>query len=195
MHGELIVSNNTFYTEYRRRLFKWTPGNTEVIDTGLTDTSKPTENQKDRKLKIAASSKVVYVGKRNGKLHQSMDSGNSWKDITATIPSIFSHIKDITFFGTTVYIATDKGVLTSQTGKHWRLLTDNIGTHIIIDRFAVSGPNFYGAGNKGVYKLDSRGQWKQILANIPDKVISLSVSKNNLYIGTEKQGIFYTPLD
>ena len=149
----------------------------------------------DRGFKLAASAETVYVGKRDGKLFQSIDGGNSWRDVTPNILSSFSQIKDIIFVGSTVYVATDIGVLTSGDGERWSLLTDNIGTSIIIDRFAMEGSSFYGAGGKGVYSLDSRGRWEQILANIPDKVISLSASHDKLYIGTEKLGIFHTSLE
>ena len=46
--------------------------------------------------------------------------------------------------------------MTSGDGERWSLLTDtdNIGTPIIIDRFAMEGSSFYGAGGKGVYSLD-----------------------------------------
>lgn len=75
------------------------------------------------------------------------------------------------------------------------MLTDNVGTNIIIDRFAIFETNFYGAGNTGVYCLEHLGRWKQILDNIPDIVISLSANRDKLYIGTEKRGIFYTSVD
>ena len=196
--GGFAVSGDTFYIEYMRRLFKWTPGSIDVIDTGLTDTDKHIDDDTlDRGFKIAASAETVYVGKRDGKLFQSIDGGNSWRDVTPNILSSFSQIKDIIFVGSTVYVATDIGVLTSGDGEHWSLLTDtdNIGTPIIIDRFAMEGSSFYGAGDKGVYSLNSRGRWEQILANIPDKVISLSASHDKLYIGTEKRGIFHTSLE
>ena len=106
------------------------------------------------------------------------------------------HIKCITrFVGTTVYVATDQGVLSSQTGKHWRMLTDIAGTHITIDKLAVNGPNFYGAGDMGVYRLDSNGKWKQVSSNIPDKVISLSARPDKLYIATKQSGIFHTSIE
>ena len=196
--GGFAVSSKTFYTEYKRRLFKWTPGSIDAIDTGLTDTDKHIDDDAlDRGFKIAASAETVYVGKRDGKLFQSIDGGNNWRDITPNILPSFSQIKDIIFVGSTVYVATDIGVMTSGDGERWSLLTDtdNIGTPIIIDRFAMEGSSFYGAGDKGVYSLDSRGRWEQILANIPDKVISLSASHDKLYIGTEKLGIFHTSLE
>ena len=193
--GGFAVSGETFYIEHKRRLLKWTPGSIDAIDTGLTDTDKHIDDELDRGFKIAASAETVYVGKREGTLFQSIDGGNNWRDVTPNILSSSSQIKDIIFVGSTVYVATDIGVMTSETGEHWSLLTDNIGTHIIIDRFAMEGSSFYGAGDKGVYSLDSRGRWEQILANIPDKVISLSASHDKLYIGTEKLGIFHTSLE
>ena len=194
--GGFAVSGETFYIEHMRKLLKWTPGSIDVIDTGLTDTEKHIDDDAlDRGFKIAASAETVYVGKRDGKLFQSIDGGNSWRDVTPNILSSSSQIKDIIFVGSTVYVATDIGVMTSETGEHWSPLTDNIGTPIIIDRFAMEGSSFYGAGDKGVYSLDSRGRWEQILANIPDKVISLSASHDKLYIGTEKLGIFHTSLE
>ena len=195
--GGFAVDGDTFYIEYMRKLLKWTPGSTDAIDTGLTDTDKHIDDALDRGFKIAASAETVYVGKRDGKLFQSIDGGNSWQDVTPNILSSSSQIKDIIFVGSTVYVATDIGVLTSGDGERWSLLTDtdNIGTPIIIDRFAMEGSSFYGAGGKGVYSLDSRGRWEQILANIPDKVISLSASHDKLYIGTEKLGIFHTSLE
>ena len=192
--GGFAVSGETVYIEYMRKLLKWTPGSTDAIDTGLTDTDKHIDDALDRGFKIAASAETVYVGKRDGKLFQSIDGGNSWRDVTPNILSSSSQIKDIIFVGSTVYVATDIGVMTSGDGERWSLLTDNIGTSIIIDRFAMEGSSFYGAGGKGVYSLDSRGRWEQILANIPDKVISLSASHDKLYIGTEKLGIFHTSL-
>lgn len=193
--GGFAMIGNTFYIEYMRRLFKWTYGSADVIDTGLVDTDVNIDDALNRGFKLAASTEVVYVGKRNGSLYQSIDNGNSWRDVTLNIPYSFTDIKDIKFIGETVYVATDKGVFTSQTGEHWYMLTDNIGTNIIIDKFAMYGTSFYGAGDKGVYYLAPRGNWEQIAPNIPDKVISLSASPDKLYIGTEKSGIFHTSLE
>ena len=192
--GIAVSRDKTFYIEYMRRLFKWTPGNTEMIDTRLTDIETYIGNRYNKDFKLTTSAEVVYVGKRNGKLFRSIDGGNGWRDITSNISTSFSNIKDITFLGSTVYVATDIGVLTSQTGEHWCMLTDNLGTNIIIDKFAIFETNFYGAGDMGVYRLVSRGNWEQIVPSIPDKVISLSANHNKLYIGTEKRGIFHTSL-
>ena len=193
--GGFAVSGKTFYIEYMRRLFKWEPGSPKLTDTGLIDTGKQLDNELDSGFKLAASAETVYVGKRDGRLFQSFDGGNSWRDVTPNLPSSFVYIKDIMFVGTTVYVATDTGVLTSQNGEHWRMLTDNIGTHIIIDKFAMDESSFYGAGDMGVYHLDSHAKWKQISSNIPDKVISLSASHDKLYIATKQSGIFHTSIE
>jgi len=191
--GGFAVSGKTFYIEYMRRLLKWTPDSIDVIDTGLADTDEH-NGELDKEFKLAASAETVYVGKRDGRLFQSLDGGNSWRDVTPNLPSSFVHIKDIMFVGTTVYVATDQGVLSSQTGEHWRMLKANVETHIIIDKFAMDGPNLYGVGDTGVYRLDSRDRWKSIFLNVPDKAISLAVSNDKFYIATKQQGIFHTSL-
>ncbi len=192
--SRFAVSGNTIYAEYRRKLLKWTLGSSDTIDTGLTDMSLKIDNMYDRGAKLAASATTVYMGKRDGKLFQSTDSGNSWQDITPNIPYRFTNIKDMLFVDSTIYIATDMGVLTSHTGEHWLMLTDNIGTQIIIDVLATDVSNLFGAGDMGTYRLEPNGRWKQIIENIPDKVVSLSANTDKLYIGTEKRGIFHVSL-
>ena len=135
--GGFAVSGETFYVEYKRMLFKWKPGNLEWINTGLIDTSEDLDDEFDRGFKLAVSGETVYVGKRDGKLFQSLDAGNRWRDITSNLPLRFTRFKEGRFAGSTVYVATDTGVVTSQTGEHWRVVTDKMGEHIVIDRFAV----------------------------------------------------------
>lgn len=194
MVSSFAASGNTFYAEYRRKLLKWTLGSIDTVDTGVTDMNIKTDNLYDRGTKLAASATTVYMGKRDGKLFESTDSGNSWQDITPNIPYRFTNIKDMLFVDATVYIATDMGVLTSHTGEHWIMLTDSIGTQIIVEMLATDGTNLFGAGNMGAYSLEPSGRWKQIIHNIPDKAISLSVNTDKLYIGTEKRGIFHVSL-
>ena len=192
--SRFAVNGNTYYAEYRRKLLKWTLGSIDTVDTGLTDLSINIDNMYDRGTKLAASATTVYMGKRDGRLFQSTDSGNSWQDITPDIPYRFTNIKDMLFVDSTIYIATDMGVLTSHTEEHWLMLTDNIGTKIIIDMLATDGFNLYGAGEMGTYSLEPSGRWKQTIDNIPDKVVSLSANTDKLYIGTEKRGIFHISL-
>jgi len=193
--GGFAVSGQTFYAEWKHRLFRWKPGDSEWIDTGLIDTSESLKNRLDRGFKLAASRETVYVGKRDGKLFQSLDEGNSWKDVTPILPLYFTNFKEIIFAGSTVYVATDKGVLASQNGEHWRVLTDEMGERPVIDRFAVYHTNVYGAGDAGVYRLEERGRWHQISSSVPDAVGFLVVSNNKLYIATQHGRMFHIRLE
>ena len=194
--GGFAVSGETFYVEYLRRLFKWKPGDPEWTDTGLIDLNKkPAWGQGDYGFKLAASGETVYVGKRNGNLFQSFDGGNSWRDITLILPLRFGHFKEIVFAGSTVYVATDTGVLASQNGEHWRVLTDGMGRCPVIERFAVDSTTVYGAGDAAIYRLGNRGKWEQVSPSVPGKVISLAINNNRLYVVASRRGLFHISLD
>ena len=188
--GAFVMSGETFYAEYKRQLFKWQPGDAAWKETGLVDISPQLDQILDSGFKLAVSGETVYVGTRDGKLFQSLDGGNSWKDITPTLPRPFTAFREIVFAGSTVYVATDTGVLASQTGSHWRVITDEG----VIDKFAVDGPTLYGVGDKGVYHLDMYGEWKQVSPGVPGKVLSLVIDRDRLYVATERRGMFHISL-
>ena len=188
--GAFAVSGETFYVEYKRQLFIRHPGDSEWKDTGLVDTGESSAENTEYGFKLAVSGETVYVGKRDGKLFQSLDGGDSWKDITSTLPLPFTDFMEIVFAGSTVYIATDRGVLASQTGAHWRVITDEG----IIDRFAVDGTTIYGAGDKGVYRLEAQGEWEQVSPDVPGKVLALVANGDRLYVATERRGMFHISL-
>ena len=194
--GAFVVSGETFYMEYKRRLFKWRLGNPEWRDTRLVDTGEQPDRDSKFGFRLTVSGETIYVGKRDGKLFQSLDAGSSWKDITPNLPLRFTCFKEIVFAGSRVYVATDAGVLASQTGVHWRVINDKV----VIDRFAVDGttpPNIqiYGAGDTGVYRLDVHDKWEQISPMVPGKVLSLVVDHNRLYVATKRRGIFHISLE
>lgn len=191
--GSFAVSDETFYMECQRRLFKWKSGRQEWRNTGLIDASEQPDGALDKGFKLAVSAETVYVGKRDGTLFQSLDGGDSWRDVTSSLPLRFTHFNEIIFVGTTVYVATDKGVLSLQPGEYWDVITDKTGTPIVIDRFAVNGTTVYGAGDTGVYRLE--GEWQQISPEVPGKVVSLIVSNDRLYIATEQRGLFHISLE
>lgn len=193
--GGFAVTGQTFYAEWKQRLFKWKYGDPDWTDTGLIDTTEPLNKVLDTGFKLAASADTVYVGKRDGKLFQSLDGGKSWKNITPTLPLHFTRFKEIIFANSTVYVATDEGVLVSQNGEHWHVLTDRGGERIMIDKFAVDYTRVYGADDASVYRLDARDKWEQISSNIPDKIVALVVSNDRLYIATQRRGIFHIPLE
>lgn len=193
--GGFAVSGQTFYAEWKHRLFRWKPGDSEWTDTGLIDTNASLNDRFDRGFKLAASGETVYVGKRDGKLFQSLDEGNSWKDVTPILPLRFTGFKEIIFAGSTVYVATDEGVLASQNGEHWRVLTDAMGTRPVIDRLTVDHTDVYGAGSAGVYRLEDRGRWHQISPSVPDEIRSLVASNDKLYIATQHGRMFHIPFE
>ena len=192
--GGFAVSDEAFYIECRRQLFRWRPDDSEWTNTGLIDLGKQSDTDLRKGFKLAVSGETIYVGKREGNLFQSLDEGTSWKDLTPTLPIRFKRFNEIVFAGSTAYVATDKGVLASQNGEPWRVLTDGTRRRIVVDRLAVNGATVYGAGDEGVYHLDTRGRWKQISPSVPDRVISLVINNNRLYIATQQRGMFHISL-
>ena len=192
--GGFAVSGETFYVEYQRSLFKWKPGDPEWTNTGLIDLGRHPDGDLKNGFKLAASGETVYVGKRDGLLFQSLDEGNNWRNITPNLPLRFTRFKEIVFMGSTVYVATEKGVLTSQTGEHWRVLTDEMRNRITIDGFTVDGNTVYGAGESGSYRLGDYGKWEQISPRVPGKVADLVVNDDRLYIATRRRGMFHISL-
>ena len=189
--GTAVVSKGMFYVEYKRRLFKWKFGapawkNTKLVDTGVHYDSRIKDG-----FKLAALGDNVYVGKRDGRLFHSINGGNSWRDVTPNIPLRFTAFKDIVFRGSTVYIATDAGVLTSETGEYWSTISDGLDTHSVIDRFAVADRKIYGIDDGGrVYRLEANGQWKQVSEAVLDGIVSFGVTDDKLYSVVENRGIF-----
>ena len=190
-----VVSNDVFYVEYGRHLFKWRRGATKWTNTGLTDTSQPADDDFRRGLTLAVSGETVYVGKREGKLFQSFDGGESWRDVTPNLPLQFTGFKEIAFIGSTVYVATDKGVLSSQTGGHWRVITDSTGARPIIGKFAGDSTTVYGIGDMGVYRLDTDCQWERMSSEVLGEVNALAVINERLYSAIEERGIFHISLE
>ena len=186
------VSGKTFYVEHRGQLLRWKRGESEWFNTGLVDEGKSKDENDGftKKLRLAVSDETVYAGKRDGSLFQSFDSGNTWKDLTSSLPLRFERFNDITFAGSTVYVATDAGVLVSENGEHWRAIVDKAGIHTLIDRIAVDTPTVYGASNEGVYRLNHRDAWEKILPEVPDRVVSLVINGDQSYIVTKRRGMF-----
>ncbi len=191
--GKLAVSDKTFYIGYRRELFKCKSGTWKWSSTGLIDSGKQPQNSR-KGIRLAVSRETVYAGMRGGKLLQSLDSGDNWKDITPNLPLSFSHFKEIIFADSAIYISTDKGVLTSQTGEHWRVLTDNEGERLIVAGLAADDTTVYGVCSTGAYRLDSRGKWKKVSPEAPDGIRELVFANDKLYIITNQRGIFHISL-
>ncbi len=195
LRGVFAFSDDTFYMEYNFKLFRWKPGDTEWYDTGMEETVELSLKIAMRDLKLAVSGNTVYVGKRDGSLVVSFDRGNNWIDLTPGLPFPVKVFKEIVVAGTTVYVATDAGIITSDDRRNWRAITDTEGTNPIMDILAVDGTSLYGyIKNTGIYQLEN-DTWKQIVSEIPDKVTSLAVDGNTLYVGTQDRGMLHFNLE
>ncbi len=194
LRGAFAVSGKTFYMEYNYKLFRWEPGDTEWYDTEQEETVELTLDLAFRELKLAASGNTVYVGKRDGHLVVSFDKGTNWIDLTPALPFSVKVFHDIVFAGSTVYVATDAGVAASSDGKQWRAITDAAGTPPIIGRLAINGTTVYGISKTDVYRLENN-TWKQVASEVPERVTSLAVDGNVLYVGTRDSGVLHFNLD
>ena len=193
--GAFAVNDDTFYMEYNFKLFRWKHGDTEWYDTGLEETIELSEDIVQKDLKLAVSGNTVCVGKRDGHLVVSFDRGNTWIDLTPALPFPVKDFKEIMFVGSTVYVATDAGILTSDSGRNWRVVADTEGANLIMEQLAVDGATVYGVTkDTGIYRLEN-GVWKHVVSEIPDSVTSLAVDGNTLYVGTEDNGMLHFILE
>ena len=192
--GVFAVSGDTFYMEYNYKLLRWEPGDTEWYDTEQEETVELTPQLAFRELKLAASGNTVYVGKRDGHLVVSFDKGNNWIDLTPALPFSVKTFNAIISAGSTVYVATDAGIITSDDGRHWHIVTDAEGDNLIMEHLAVDETKVYGVSETGVYLLEN-GTWKQVVSEVPEGLTSLAVDRNVLYVGTQGSGMLHFNLD
>ena len=214
--GEFAISGDTFYIEYERKLYRWTRGEHEWHDTGMQDAPAfgdyyPPFNG----FQFAVSGKVIYLGKNDGSLFQSLDGGDTWRDITATFPFPLDrsklplielsevqemmrnlpHFKDIVYVGNTVYIITTDGGAMSNNGENWHPFTNEKSVPITLSELAVKGTTLYGASETGAYRLNNKtNTWIQIAPEVPGGVTSLAVADDALYVGTNYRGVLRLPL-
>ncbi len=201
LNGIFAVSDDTFYMEYNFKLFRWEPGDTAWQDIKQEETSQG----KGGDFKLAVSGDTVYVGKRDGHLVVSFDKGDNWIDLTPALPFPVRNYKQILVAGSTVYVATDAGIIKSDDGRNWRTITDSDDRNLIMEHLAVDGTTLYGITKKtDLYILENdTGTWKQIITEIPEGTImdvtangtSLIVAGSNLYLGTVFEGILHLTLE
>ena len=190
LYGGFTVSGETYYMEYNYKLFRWKPGDEEWFDTKIEETCQLSKENMARGIKLATSGETVYVGKRDGHLLQSLDGGDSWNNITDNLPQSDLHYKQIVFIGSTVYVATDKGVFNSDDGIVWNALIDKEGNSLIIECLNTTEDTVYGANEKGIFHFQKEtGIWEQIAPEIPDTITCLVVERDAFSVGTERSGV------
>ena len=188
-NGTFTVADDTVFMEYRHKLLRWRFGETTWHDTGLEDQDgiSPIEG---KGLTLAASGNTVYAGKREGDLFLSQDSGDTWSNITANLVFPFGYFKEILFAGSTAYVLTDMGAMSSRDGETWHVLTDADGNRLTMDRIAVDGTTAYGVCDSGVYQVDNqKNTWKQIAPELPHTATSFAIDADTFYIGTNQNGV------
>ncbi len=188
----MAISGKTFYVVYNSRLLKWKQGFTNWVDTGLDTRTEgyPTG------FCLASSGKTVYVGRKDGRLFKSLNEGEEWTDITTELLIQCEMFYDITFSGSRVFIATDKGVLTSPKGKEWRVIKDQNGKNIGVRHLVDDGSEVYGVQSSGIYRFNSnKYEWERISPEVPGySVQDIDVHNDKLYITTYHRGIFQIPV-
>ena len=213
--GEFAISEDTFYVEHERKLYRWTRGEHTWHDTGMQDAPAFGDYYPRNGFQFAVSGEVIYLGKSNGSLFQSLDGGDTWRNITATFPFPLDrsklplihlsevqemtrklpHFKDIVYVGRTVYIATTDGAAMSTDGENWHPLTNEKSVPIPISLLAVKGTTLYGASETGAYRLDNKTNiWIQIAPELPERLASLVATDDALFIGTDYSGVLRLPL-
>ena len=190
-NGGFTLAGETVFMEHRRKLFRWHPGETEWHYTGLEDQGEllPTYG---KGFTLGVSGNVVYAGKRDGHLFQSLDNGNTWSDITENLAFPFTYFKEIIVVGSTVYISTDASVMNSYDDASWYAVNDTDGHILAMNRIATDGSRLYGVCDTGVHQVnDHTNTWRQITSKVPSTTVtSLAATGGTLYIGTEDNGVF-----
>ena len=196
-NGGFTITDETVYMEFRHKLFRWRKGETQWFNTGIVDTTERAPGADTSKgFTLAASQNVVYAGKRDGSLLQSLDSGENWKEITADLPFSFAYFEEIIFAGATVYVVTDQGVMNSHDGINWNVLTNTDRHQVPITRIAVDGDKVYGVSNQGVYRIDTQtGTCIQMSSEVPYKITAFAVDRGIFYIGTRHRGVLRLQLN
>ena len=190
-NGGFTMTDETVFMEFRHKLFRWRRGEAQWFNTGLVDTTERAPGaDRSKGLTLSTSQNVVYAGKRDGSLFQSLDGGENWKEITTDLPFTFAYFEEIVFAGSTVYVITDQGVMNSHDGINWNTLTDTDGNRPLIARIAVDDDKVYGVGNQGVYRVDTKTDILiQRSSEIPYKITAFAVERGIFYIGTRHRGV------
>ena len=196
------VSETAFYVTDGTKLYRWNIGALNWYDTGVVGNQNEKPENKDAvvsntdSFQFAVSDKTVYVGKKNGQLMLSHDEGTLWKDVSKNLPFSIETFKSILFAENVVYVATDKGVVTSKNGSDWKVLTDSEGTPIIMDKLSADGSKVFGLSEQKIYQLIlHNSQWQQVTPELESQVTCFDADANMLYVGTNGSGVLRYTLD
>lgn len=201
--GGFAISGSRFFVEHKRKLLIWQASsqhnnNKSWYDTKIEDTRNIADIDSYTSFKLAVLDDIVYVGKPDGVLLHSVDSGNNWEIVS--LPISVELFKQIHITDEAVMVATDKGAIYSNDGIKWNIVSNSSGEQLVFDHFVTDGTVLYGVCSSkdkhgGVYQLTSEyDTWDRITPKIPDDATSIAVLNGTLYVGTENSGLQFTKL-
>ena len=201
--GAFAISENRFYVEHRRKLLIWHASSqinndASWYDTKIEDTRNFAKMDPLTWFTLGVSGNTVYVGRPDGVLLHSVDSGKNWEIVS--LPISVKAFKQIHITDEVVWIATDKEAIYSNDGIKWNIITNSSGQQLVFDRFVMDGTVLYAVSSSknklgGVYQLTSEyDTWERITPEIPDDATSIAVLNGTLYVGTENSGLQITQL-
>ncbi|RKU34150.1 hypothetical protein C6495_08415 [Candidatus Poribacteria bacterium] len=187
--GAFAVSGETFYLADEQSIFRWSPGASEWHNTGLGNIRELHRDDYGG-FHLAASGAAVYVEGSNGYLFRSVDRGDNWEDVTASLPVAFESVSEIVLAGSRVFVATNAGVVMSSDGENWHALTDATEVPIVMHNIALDGSCVCGVSDEGIYRLKNGTlTWEQVASDVPERMTSFVVDSGVFYIGTEDRGV------
>ncbi|MBE0649282.1 MAG: T9SS type A sorting domain-containing protein [Bacteroidales bacterium] len=200
------------------------PVNHKTLFTGFSDVYKTT-NQGDswtkvsnfqststiRSMAIAPSNHLYVYAATQTKLYQSQDGGNSWKDITGSLPVDLASITNIAVNYTqpgTVWVTfggyNNIGVYETQnSGVSWNDISDGlpaIPIDCIVQNKLKDTTQIYAGTDVGVFVRQGNSQWVSYMDQLPNVVVNdLEIQYDNngsgkLYAGTFGRGLWNADL-
>ncbi len=142
----------------------WTDISAGIPNRWVTKVLASRENQSTAYLTLSG----YRFGQNVGHVYKSTDLGNSWVDISTSLPDIPVNDIEQDSFGN-IFIATDVGVMASKDeGENWIVLGENLPSAVVSDLFIHEGSQFLFAATYGrsIYKIDISNNIMNIDGNL-----------------------------
>ncbi len=145
-------------------------------------------------LALAIAGSNILAGTNDTGMFLSSDNGASWIPSNTGIASL--EIYAFVELGSYVFAGTGSGVYrSSDHGLSWTWASTGLNG-ALIGMFEVCGKYLFGASDSGMFLSSDSGEtWHNVIGNLPDSSIpGLLLSGNNLYAGTQGDGVWRCPL-
>ena len=191
--SQLAISGDTFYVITQiagaLRLYRWRVG--EDLWTQL----KPQDFLDWGTLVV--SGRIVYISPEKGKLFRSVDEGDTWTDVSQSLPNRTKKNSsyDLVFVGETIYANSGNEVSRStDSGEIWTPIVAGL-PNSCIDIQLVNGTTLYGTNSHGLFRLAQGSDSWELIAPTQRDVMSLAYDGTTFYIGTHAEGVFRLSMD